>query len=177
MFSRWQLPVNLALYQIGWLACVLGAGAGRAWEGAGLALILLAAHLILVRDRGSELKLILAAAILGLVIDSLQLNAGVFRYPGGTPIAGLAPPWIVVLWMQFGTLLHFGLAWLSGRYLLAGLLGFVGGPLSFFAGERAGAIEFASLAAYAALAVAWAVAMPTLVWLGDRLQPIEAGYR
>lgn len=177
MPARWQLPINLALYQAGWFACVLGAGTGRVWAGAGLALVLVAVHLFLVRDRSRELQLLLAAGALGLLVDSLQLGAGIFSYPGGTVIAGLAPPWIVLLWVQFATLLRFGLKWMSGRYLLAAILGLVGGPLSFFAGERAGAIEFASIAAYAVLAAVWAVTMPILVWFGDRLRPFAAGYR
>lgn len=177
MATRWQLPVNLALYQVGWFASVLSAGAGRPWTGAALALVLVLVHLALVRDRKNELQLVLAAGVLGLAIDSLQLNAGVFSYPGGTPIADLPPPWIVALWLQFATLLHFGLRWLSRRYLLASALGFIGGPLSFLAGERAGAIEFASLTAYGALACVWALAMPALVWLSDRLQPRDEGYR
>lgn len=169
--------INLALYQLGWFACVLGAANGHAWAGAGLALALVAVHVVLVRDRGRTAWLLLAAAALGLVLDSVQLNLGVFRYPSGTPLAGLAPPWIVVLWLQFATLLHFGLRWLSGRYALAALLGFAGGPLSFWGGERLGAIEFAGAAAYLALALVWSLAMPLLIWLGDRLQPQPAGYR
>jgi len=169
--------INLILYQTGWFACVLGAAGGRPWAGAGVALVLVAVHLALVRDLKREAQLLLAAAALGLALDSLQLNLGVFRYPSGTPLAGLAPPWIVVLWLQFATLLHFGLRWMAGRYRLAALLGFVGGPLSFWGGERLGAIEFASPAAYLALACVWSAAMPTLIWLGDRLEPRREGYR
>ena len=169
--------INLALYQVGWFACVLGAAGDRPWAGAGLALVLVAVHLALVRDRRREAKLLAAAGVLGLAVDSLQLNLGVFTYPSGTPLAGLAPPWILVLWLQFATLLHFGLRWLSGRYALAAVLGFVGGPLSFFGGERLGAIQFSSPLAYLALAVVWALAMPALVWLGDRFEPRSEGYR
>ena len=82
-----------------------------------------------------------------------------------------------MLWLQFATLLHFGLRWLSGRYVLAAVLGFAGGPLSFWAGERVGAIEFASPGAYLALACFWAAVMPVLIWLGDRLAPRLEGYR
>jgi hypothetical protein len=130
-----------------------------------------------VRDRARELLLMAAVGILGLTVDSLQLRLGVFTYPGGTPFAGFAPPWIVMLWLQFATLLHFGLRWMSGRYVLATALGFVGGPLSFWAGERVGAIEFASLSAYLALACVWAAVMPALIWLADRLGPRRGGYR
>lgn len=169
--------INLALYQVGWFACVLGAAGGRPWAGAGLALVLVAVHLALVRDRRREAKLLVAAGALGLALDSLQLNLGVFSYPSGTPLAGLAPPWIAALWLQFATLLHFGLRWLSGRYALAAVLGFAGGPLSFFGGERLGAIEFGSPLAYFVLACVWALAMPALVWLGDRFEPRYGGYR
>ena len=169
--------INLALYQVGWFACVLGAANGRAWAGAGVALLLAAVHLTLVRDRARESRLLLAAAGLGLSLDSLQLNLGFFVYPSGTPVAGLAPPWIIALWIQFATLLHFGLRWLSGRYALAAALGFLGGPLSFWGGERIGAIEFTSSAGYLALACVWALAMPALVWLGDRFEPRREGYR
>ena len=169
--------INLALYQVGWFACVFGAANGRAWAGAGVAMALAAVHLALVRDRAREGRLLVAAAALGLVLDSLHLNLGFFDYPSGTPVAGLAPPWIVALWVQFATLLHFGLRWLSGRYALASVLGFLGGPLSFWGGERIGAIEFASPAAYLGLAFVWALAMPLLVWLGDRFAPRREGYR
>ena len=171
------LLINFLLYQVGWFACVLGAASGRTWAGAGLALALVAVHLVLVRDRAREATLLLAAAGLGLTLDSLQLNLGVFRYPSGSPLAGLAPPWIVVLWLQFATLLHFALRWLSGRYLLAAVLGLLGGPVSFWGGARLGAIEFASPLAYLVLGCVWAVAMPALVWLGDRLELQPEGYR
>ena len=169
--------LNLALYQVGWFACVLGAAWGHPWAGAGLALTLATVHLALVRDRRREARLMLAAGGLGLALDSLQLNLGLFSYPSGTPLAGLAPPWIVVLWVQFATLLHFGLRWLSGRYALAAVLGLVGAPLSFWGGERMGAIEFASPLAYLALGCVWALAMPALIWLGDRFEPRPEGYR
>lgn len=171
------LAVNFALYQVGWFACVLGAARGLPWVGAGLALACAAIHLLLVRDRVREALLLAVVAILGLTVDSLQLRLGVFTYPGGTPLAGIAPPFIVALWLQFATLLHFGLRWMAGRYLLAAVLGFIGGPLSFWAGERVGAIEFPSPGAYLALACVWAAVMPALIWLGDRLAPRREGYR
>ena len=54
----------------------------------------------------------------------------------------LAPPWDVVLWMQFATILPFCLGWLSRRYLLCSVLGLIGGPMAFYAGEQIGAVSF-----------------------------------
>lgn len=172
--------LNLALYQAGWFACVLGAASGRPGWGAAAALTLIAAHLLLVRDRGEELRLILFAGALGAAVDTLQLRLGVFSFPSGQLAfgpAGLAPPWIVVMWMQFATLFRFCLRWLGGRYLLSGLLGLVGGPLSFLAGERLGAVVFLAPRGrgLAILAAVWALAMPALVWAADRRR--DASYR
>lgn len=56
--------VNLMFFQAGWFACVLGAAAGRPWSGAGLGLILVLAHLVLVWDRVGEAKLLAFALVI-----------------------------------------------------------------------------------------------------------------
>jgi hypothetical protein len=113
----------------------------------------------------------LAAGAVGLILDSLQLWFGVFCFPSGVIVPWLAPPWEVVLWMQFATILPFCLRWLSGRYVLGSVLGFIGGPLAFYAGARLGAVSFLSpqLTHYAILGVVWALAFPLLLWLSDTL--------
>ncbi len=179
--ATWTLVVNGALYQAGWLACVFGAAGGWPELGASLALALIGTHLWLAEERRREALLVGAAGLLGLLLDTLQLRLGVFSYPSGTPVAGLAPPFIVVLWMQFGTLFHYCFRWLSGRYLLGAALGLVGGPLSFLAGERIGAISFSPprAASFALLGLVWALALPLLTWIADRLRPATgaSGYR
>ena len=132
--------VNLCLYQVGWFACVLGAAAQRPWLGMGLGLVLLCIHLALVRGVLRHLALIGVAGAIGLAADSLQMWWGVFRYPNWTVVGWLAPPWDVVLWLQFATILPFCLRWLSRRYWLSWLARLVGGPLAFYAGETLGAI-------------------------------------
>jgi hypothetical protein len=99
------------------------------------------------------------------------------------PMSGtLAPLWIVALWVQFGTVLHFCMRWLSKRYLLASVLGLVGGPMSFLAGERLGAATFGEPRALslAILALSWSIVLPALVAIADRLaneQDRAARYR
>ena len=163
--------VNLCLYQVGWFACVLGAAAQRPWLGMGLGLVLLCIHLALVRGVLRHVALIGAAGAIGLAADSVQMWWGVFRYPNWTVVGWLAPPWDVVLWLQFATLLPFCLRWLSRRYWLSWFAGLVGGPLAFYAGERLGAITILSprLPHFALLAAVWSLAMPALVAICDRL--------
>ena len=60
--------------------------------------------------------------------------------------------------------------WMRGRWALAALMGAVGGPLSYLAGSRLGAMSFEEpVSALLALAVIWAVAMPLLMLLSTRL--------
>ena len=159
--------LNFALYQTGWFCCVLGAAQDRPWLGAASATALLLVHVALVRQRGREVRLLLAAGLIGGAVDSVQSCFGLLDFQGGRTIGCLAPAWITVMWMQFATLFRFGLAFLSGRYVLAAVLGGLGGPLAFWTGERLGAVEFANPAWHSlvVLAAVWAVAFPILLWL------------
>lgn len=111
------------------------------------------------------------AVLLGLVADSVLLATGWIAYPNGDWLPGLAPYWIVCLWALFATTLNVSMRWLSGRYLLAAVFGAIGGPLSYLAGARLGAMSFVdAVPALIALAIGWACAMPFLVWLAARLE-------
>ena len=99
--------LNYCLYQAGWLACVLGAASGRPWGGAALAAALVVAHLLLVRNQRSELALVAASGVLGAAAESVLLQFELASYASPIPLAKLAPVWIVVLWLQFATLLRW----------------------------------------------------------------------
>lgn len=171
--DRRSLLLNLAAYQVGWFACVLGAAGG--WDGGGAAIAagLAMAHLALAERPGREWPLLLVALGLGALVETLHLGAGILEPRGQAAVRGLPPFWLLALWLQFGTVFHFCLRWLSGRYRLAFGLGLVGGPLAFLAGERLGAASLGEPRALsiAVLALVWAVAVPTLVWIADRLGP------
>lgn len=163
--------INFLLYQTGWFACVLGASRSPPGLGVCLALGLIGVHLWLARDVRSQLQLIFAAALFGLLLDSAQLWAGVFSFPGERMIQWLPPPFMTVLWMQFATTFRYSLSWLSGRYALCSLFGLIGAPLAFFAGEKLGAIEFLvpRWPHFAILGLIWSAAVPLLFLLTDRL--------
>lgn len=168
-----HILINVTLYQAGWFAMVLGAARGKPWAGAGAGLVLLAVHLILTRERKPELLMVLAVGLLGTIVDSAQAFAGVFVFESGYWSYWVVPFWLTVMWMQFATLFHFALRWLSGRYLLASLLGAVGGPVAFWTGERLGGVIFPMGTGYSLfiLAAVWLVVLPLSILLADRLRP------
>ena len=161
--------LNFILFSVGWTACVAGAGQGFAWLGPVLLLPLLGIQYALTPDLRREWRFLALLAVLGIVLDSLFALSGMLQYqpfPWGPP---LAPLWIGALWVMFGTTLGRSLSWLAERPALAALLGLLGGPISYFAGQRLGAVSFGVSPALALslVGIAWAIAMPALYRVRD----------
>lgn len=166
---------NLAASEAGWLACVSGAANGMPWIGPLVVLGLVAIHLRLSRRPGPEFRLIVSAVLIGLVADSLLVFSGLVSYSAGIWVEGLAPYWILAMWALFATTMNVSMKWLRGRQTLAALLGAIGGPLAYLAGEKLGAISLNQpVLALVALAVIWAIAMPLLVRLATRMDGVSA---
>jgi hypothetical protein len=162
--------VNAAVFQIGWLCCVLAGANHLPWLGTLTALLIVAWHASRVAHPRSELLLILSAGAIGAIWDSLLVYAGWLQYPSGTLIEGTAPHWIVAMWLLFATTLNVSLRWLKYRPLLAAALGAVAGPAAYFAGYKLGGVQIPELTtAMTALALGWAVFMPLLMHLSNRL--------
>lgn len=162
--------LNFALFQTGWFACVLGGASGRVWLGASLGLAFVFTHLALVPDRGREARLLAFALVLGLVVDSVHALTGALVFFGGSVIPGLAPLWILVLWMQLASTLRFSLSWLAGRYALAGLLGAGAGAGAYAAGVRLGAAGLGPdyIPALAQIGAGWGLALPLLLFVARK---------
>lgn len=144
------------------------------WLGAASLLLFLGWHLRTAVSPRAELALVGVAAGVGLAADTLFARAGILAYAEPWPVPGVAPAWIIVMWMNFALTLNVALRWLHGRYGLAAVLGLVGGPLAYVAGLKLGAASLAAPApmAYTLIGTTWAVAVPFLVraaeWSGRR---------
>lgn len=162
--------LNFVAFQAAWFAAVLSAAAGSPWIAAVVVALVVAIHLWRsARPRG-ELGLVIACAVLGGAWDSLLVAVGWVAYPSGMVFAFAAPYWIVAMWMSFATTLNVSLAWLKGRDALAVAFGAAGGPLAYFAGEKLGGIVLVDRpAALVALGLGWAIMMPLLLRLADRI--------
>ncbi len=161
--------LNLLFFKIAWVACVAGAAAGFPLAGALVVAAAAAFHLKPARNPRSEMLLLAAAAALGLGWETMLVATGVLSYDAGVMMAGVAPYWIVAMWVLFATTLNVGMRWLHRSTLVAIIAGAIGGPLSFLAGERAGAVTFADpLLSLAVISVGWAVLLPFLVRVAAR---------
>lgn len=175
MFSgkTWTSLLNYTLFQSGWFVCVLGAAAGYPWMATGIGLLLVLAHLALVRNAACEIVLLMASLFLGLLVDSYHIRTSVLVFPIGSFHSSLPPAWILVLWLQFAMSLHYSLGWLNGRYVLGTLLGSVSGALAYWAGVRLGAAAFGTELIYSLLQIglSWGLTMLILLKISKTTAP------
>ncbi|GGD66311.1 DUF2878 domain-containing protein [Lacimicrobium alkaliphilum] len=155
---------NLIWFQVFWFTAVIGQ------HQAVLPLILmLAIHFLLLSQRSKELLLIILCAPLGIATDSLLHYFSVFEF---TQLSGgLIPFWLMGLWIAFSATLRHGMAFFLPRPFLAAICGAVAGPLSYFAGQRLGAVDFGLplLTTLLLLAVLWAILFPLFIFIANRV--------
>ena len=169
-----NLLINVVAFKLGWLSSVIGGAQHLPWLGPLVVSVAVAVHLFRARRPGSEFVLIVSCGLVGAVFDSALVAAGWVTYPSGMFSDVLAPYWIVAMWMLFGTTINLSMRWMRNRPLLASAFGFVGGPLAYVAGHKIGGIQFVDQpAAVAMLAVGWALIMPLLMHLGERLDGVS----
>lgn len=169
-----QILVNILGFKLGWLSSVVGAAREMPWLGPAVLIAILAVHLRQARRPDLELGLVIACGIIGAWFDSILAATGWVSYPSGQIDPHFAPYWIVAMWMLFATTLNRSMSWLKGRQALAAAMGAIAGPMSYYAGNRLGGIEFEDpLAATIALSVGWALIMPVVVLLAERLNGFD----
>jgi hypothetical protein len=157
------LLMNALLFQVAWFGAVLGAARGLPWLGVIAVAAVVAWHLARARQPAREIGLVALALATGAVFETLLVQAGLLRFDGGALLAGTAPVWMVALWANFATTLNVSLRALRTRLLAAALLGAIGAPLAYFAGQKLGAVQFPQPGpALAAIAAGWAVLTPVL---------------
>jgi hypothetical protein len=165
------LLFNFIGFQAGWFACVYGAANDQAMAGALFALVIVIFHLCTYSNWLSELILINAAVLIGLIWETFILNSTALYYVAHPRDAFWAPFWLVVMWALFATTINVSLIWLRRRWLLSALLGAAFGPLSFIVGENIGAVVFLDQQkTIIILAIGWGILMPVLLWIAERIK-------
>ena len=158
---------NFVLFQISWFACVLGAVYGFALLGPLVVVGTSAFSMRHASSRYGKIFFLILVGFLGTLGDLLPLHLGAFSFTSGSDLPWGYPLWMSALWVSFGTTLHSSLEWLVGRYALASILGFIGGPLAYYGGQSLGAITLGSNVTASLLAIGffWGLITPLLVYL------------
>jgi len=143
---------NAVLFQCLWFAAVL-----EGWSWGIFPLMIMLAHFVFVIKAWSTRLACFGIAIAGALADSLISFVGVYGFsPDNLMLLDQLPLWLLFMWLGFSMSLPLSLAWLFKSKLLLASFFVLGGPMSYFAGQKLGALHFA-------LADLWELAMTWLV--------------
>ncbi len=159
--------INFVLFQLAWFAGILGAAHHQALWGILAIVLCLAVHVWLLpkMNRREEHVLMLKCFLLGTLIDTVLMQAGIMVYASPNPVSFLSPLWMSLLWVALAVTLNHSLAWLKNKYGLSAILGSITGPLSYLAGVRLGAGSMPDeINSLVALSIVWALSMPLMMF-------------
>lgn len=139
-----KVLINVILFQLGWFACVISVSNHMEYVAICSVIAVLAVHIYLVKEKYKEVLLILAGGFIGFFVDSILIVGGVFSTSGEIGPDGLAPVWLVMLWMLFSATINHSLRWLGNNYLIAGLVGFIFAPFAYYFGSNFNVLTFST---------------------------------
>ena len=155
--------INFLAFKIGWITAVFGVTQGMPWLGPAWILFWVSAFFFWQNQKRTEWILLLGAAIIGYSLDSLLVLTGSVQFSISSQFGGLAPLWMVAMWVNMAATLRYSLGWMRNRYLVGSLLGMILGPAAYLAGERLGGINL--IDGIIPIAIEWFIAIPLLLFL------------
>jgi len=163
-----KIILNLLIFQVGWLVCVLG-GNVYALIYTPLAL---AFHHWFVLSRASEWPVVAMITATGCLWDALMAFSGVINYDN-TDLLGL-PIWLICLWVLFATTFHHSLRWLASHLWLAAIFAAVFGPFSYWAGSQMSDanIGLPLISSLLIIAAGWSLLFPAGLYIAGKSRPL-----
>ena len=175
--------LNFIGFQVCWFACVLGAASGLHWAGVMAVSVWVITHLMLALSKSdpgysirSEITLLIVAALVGYLLDSLLTISGCITFIDDSAWGRPSTLWMTAMWVNFATTLNHSMSWAVKHPYIGIALGFVGGPLAYWAGHQFGAIQLAKpmAASLTLIAIEWATAMALFTSLTRKINPFTA---
>jgi len=161
--------VNALLFQVTWLACVIGGAQGQ-WYWGLLGIAGLLGFSFWKNSLARDVALLSVLAVAGFCLDSVWAATGVLDYGAQTNHWGafaLAPVWITLLWMGVGLTTRHSLKFLADRPALGAVLAGGAAVPSYLGGQRLGAVVVPEWTSLGIIALVWAVGFFVLFSLVD----------
>jgi hypothetical protein len=159
--------INFIQFQAVWFLCIFGAAHQFELMAILISIGIIAWALLTSDHRAHDYRMILVGAILGIVIDSALISFNLIAFTTAY-WTGASPFWMTPIWIALVLTLQSSMSWLSGRYLIAGVLGAISGPFAYWAGVRMGAGVVSDLTAtMICLSVIWLIITPALFYVSS----------
>jgi len=169
--SHYVVIINIIGFQVGWFACVISAANNQPETGIIIALIVIALHIYISKNKTTTLLLLLIVTLFGGTWDSILTFQNILQFNSGIFSPFLAPSWIFIMWTLFATTLNVSLGWLYGHYFYAMIIGAICGPLVYQGGAALGAVVIPqTYATNILLAIAWSLILPLMILLSEIIE-------
>lgn len=133
--------INFILLQLVWVGFIVGVTYDQVWLGPVVFVVMMLWQLGSNVREDSDWVVIATCYISGFLLASIWSSSNLIVYREHWPSSDIAPWWILALWIALGASFNHSLKWVQASPYLAGVLLAVGGPLSYLAAERIGAVE------------------------------------
>lgn len=137
--------VNSFCYTLGWFWCVLFGIHGQSFIAVTGAVFLILFQLYCAKSKDislyiQDVLLVIFSIPLGTILEIFFIQTNLIHFANNAKI--FPPIWIVFLYPLFSLLLNHSLKIIKKNYLVSFLFGFLGAPLSYFAGHSLGGLTF-----------------------------------
>lgn len=169
-----RIVLNAMLFNVGWLGCVLSSRWGVAMLAPVIVGVIVVAQVMLHEraERGALLRTIAVVGVLGTIVDTGMLWAGVLSFRGSSEISAVFVVWIGAFWVNFAATLLIALRWFRDHLVIAAVVGAMSAPGTYYGGELLGALALHEDRVFAmvALGVEWAVVFPVVLVIGGVME-------
>jgi Protein of unknown function (DUF2878) len=172
----WTKIVNAIGYQIVWFTSIYGASISNIWLGFLASLLFAIAMLSLGGKSKNDFRLLCIGLCVGMSVDSFFAASGLIQYDAAWPFNNTAPLWILALWLSFSLTLNHSMSFLRGNLWIASLFGLIGGPIAYLGADRIfDVLHYGAdiLWVVLALGIAWAIAIPAILFIDERLANLQ----
>jgi hypothetical protein len=170
--------LNVIGFQMVWLVCVIGAGRGTWWPGLIVAAVFAVLTLAFAPERQRDLRTLSIALPAGFAMDSILVQSQCLQFASPYPIPGLAPIWIMALWLGFALTLNHSLRSIYAKALPTFLFGLLGGPIAYGIASlrfEAMSIQGGTLQCAIWVGLVWGFGLSAIRWLDLRSTSTEKG--
>ncbi len=159
MITKKQQYILFALSYFGWFGCVFSGKFELGPVSYLVPAVFLAVYNRVERLNWALLLVFSIIIVFGLAFDTLALSQG-WIVMTQSHSGWLPPHWLIALWLLFAFAVPMYNTWLKEKYLLAGVLGFFIGPVTYFSGGKLGVLLMDQPLAFLFYALFWGLFFP-----------------
>ncbi len=153
---------NVILFYALWFVCIATALNGKIVYALVFTVVSCSLHFLIIQDKLKEFLLLCFVVTIGFCLDTFFVSQSLIDYRSPNHFdERIAPLWVLCLYAFFATTFNHSMQWMQNRPFTSALFGGVGGPLTYWAGQRVGVVTIPASSTFVLIAIVWTFLVPT----------------